>query len=243
MVNLHCRCETATDISDMMKTHYTDINPELRVYVEENIIPRYDEFDKAHRREHVAMVISQSLDLAAQTGTDPDMAYAVAAYHDTGLCEGREHHHEASARILRADPNLRRWFTEEQIDIMADAAEDHRASSGREPRSIYGKIVAEADRFIDADTVICRTIQFGLDHYPVHGPDTSPEATREAHYRRTLSHLREKYGRGGYLRLWFEDSPNARRLRHLQDIIDDEAHLRQLFNHYYNIMYKENEKD
>ena len=58
MVNLHCRCETAADISDMMKTHYTDINPELRVYVEENIIPRYDEFDKAHRREHVAMVIS-----------------------------------------------------------------------------------------------------------------------------------------------------------------------------------------
>ena len=198
------------------------INAELKKYVEQNIIPQYDSFDKAHQRDHVLMVIRQSLELAEKLGADADMAYAIAAYHDTGLCEGREHHHEVSARIIRADQTLRKWFAEEQINIMADAAEDHRASSGHEPRTIYGRIVAEADRFIDADTIIRRTIQYGIDHYP--------ELDREGHYQRMLSHLHEKYGRNGYLHLWFEDSPNAERLRQLQDIIDDEAVLRQLFN-------------
>ena len=198
------------------------VSTELRQYVEQHIIPRYDGFDKAHQRDHVMMVIRQSLELAAKSGADANMAYAIAAYHDTGLCEGRERHHEVSAQIIRADRTLRKWFTEEQINIMADAAEDHRASSGHEPRTVYGRIVAEADRFIDAETVIRRTIQFGMDHYP--------ELDREEHYQRMVSHLHEKYGRNGYLHLWFEDSPNAQRLRQLQDIIDDEAILRQFFN-------------
>lgn len=198
----------------------------LRQYIEQNIIPRYDGFDKAHQRDHVMMVIRQSMELAEKSGVNPDMAYAVAAYHDTGLCEGREHHHEVSARIIRADQALRQWFTAEQIDIMADAAEDHRASSGHEPRTIYGRIVAEADRFIDADTIIRRTIQYGIDHYPA--------LSREEHFQRMVSHLREKYGRGGYLHLWFDDSPNAQRLRLLQDIIDDDAALRRLFNKHFN---------
>ncbi len=203
------------------------INAELKKYVEQNIIPQYDSFDKAHQRDHVLMVIQQSLELAEKLGADADMAYAIAAYHDTGLCEGREHHHEVSARIIRSDQTLRKWFTVEQINIMADAAEDHRASSGHEPRTIYGRIVAEADRFIDADTIIRRTIQYGIDHYP--------ELDREGHYQRMLSHLHEKYGRNGYLHLWFEDSPNAERLRQLQDIIDDEAMLRQLFNQHFSL--------
>lgn len=198
------------------------ISQDLHKYIEENILPRYDDFDKAHRQEHVRTVISQSMELAAPLDVNIDMVYAIAAYHDTGLCEGREHHHEVSARIIREDQNLRRWFTEEQIAIMADAAEDHRASSGHEPRTIYGRIVAEADRCIDPMTIIRRTVQFGLDHYP--------ELNREEHFRRMVTHLHEKYGRSGYLKLWFADSPNARRLEELRNMMDDETLLRQLFD-------------
>lgn len=201
------------------------ISPSLQKYIEENIIPQYNSFDKAHQQDHVRMVISQSLELAARLDVNMDMVYAIAAYHDTGLCEGREHHHEVSARIIRSDTALRQWFNEEQISVMADAAEDHRASSGSEPRTIYGRIVAEADRYIDADDIIRRTIQYGIDHYPTF--------CREEHFRRMVSHLHEKYGRNGYLHLWFDDSPNAKRLKELQSIIDDETTLRQLFNHHF----------
>lgn len=199
-----------------------NICPSLQQYVEDNILPCYNEFDKAHQQEHVRMVISQSLELANHLNVNLDMVYAIAAYHDTGLCEGRDRHHEISARIIREDPKLRQWFTEEQIAVMADAAEDHRASSDHEPRTEYGRIVAEADRCIDPITIIKRIIAYGQDHYP--------EMNREEHYRRMKLHLNEKYGRQGYLKLWFKDSVNARRLEELRNIIEDEAKLRQLFD-------------
>ena len=198
---------------------------ELQEYIEAEILPRYDGFDAAHRRDHAEMVIRQSLDLASQLDVDPDMVYAIAAYHDTGLAEGRDVHHQASARIIRSDKRLRQWFSEEQINVMADAAEDHRASAQRPPRTIYGRIVAEADRFIDPDTIIRRTIQFGLDHYP--------DLSREEHCRRMISHLREKYGRDGYLHLWFPHSPNSERLERLRQIIDDESAMIRLFDSFW----------
>ncbi len=198
---------------------------ELQKYIEQNIIPRYDNFDAAHRREHVKMVIRESLLLAARTGADEEMAYTIAAYHDVGLVEGREIHHLASAEIIRKDKNLLRWFTHEQIELIAQAAEDHRASSEHAPRSLYGRIVAEADRFIDPETIIFRTIQYGLEHYP--------SLSREEHYNRMVEHLREKYYYGGYLRLWFEDSPNAQRLEQLRRIIADEQQLRAVFERYF----------
>lgn len=203
------------------------ITPELQQYVEQEILPRYDHHDAAHRRDHAETVINQSLVIVRQLNAhgdslDEDMVYAIAAYHDTGLCEGRERHHEASARIIRQDKELRRWFTGEQIEIMADAAEDHRASAKHAPRTIYGRIVAEADRVIVPETIIMRTIQYGLDHYPT--------LDREAHYERTVQHLREKYGDGGYLQLWFPDSPNAARLQQLRQIINDPTQLRDVFD-------------
>lgn len=201
------------------------VNPDLKQYVEREIIPRYDHFDKAHQRDHVLMVIQQSLDIASHLDVDTDMVYAIAAYHDTGLCEGRELHHVVSARIIKEDKKLREWFSEEQIQTMADAAEDHRASAKQAPRTIYGRIVAEADRFIDPVTITQRTIQFGLDHYP--------ELSREEQYQRMVTHLKEKYGRNGYLKLWFPDSPNAERLEQLRKMIDDEQVLAQLFEDYF----------
>ena len=210
--------------------HYVEagaIPADLVSYVEAVILPRYDHFDKAHRRDHADMVISQSLQLASQLNLRPDIAYTIAAYHDTGLCQGRERHHEVSAQIILADTRLRRWFTDDEITLIAQAAEDHRASSGHQPRSIYGRVVAEADRFIDPHTIIRRTIQYGLEHYPHLSP--------EEHYRRMLDHLCEKYGRGGYLHLWFPDSPNARRLEQLRQMMLDEDLLRDLFNQFFNI--------
>ncbi|MCR5013307.1 MAG: HD domain-containing protein [Bacteroidales bacterium] len=203
-----------------------NLNPELKNYIENEILPRYDHFDQAHQRDHALMVIEQSMALADKLDVNRDMVYAIAAFHDTGLCEGREHHHEVSARIIREDPKLPRWFSPEQIEVMAEAAEDHRASASHEPRSIYGRIVAEADRFIDPVTIVNRTIQYGLDHYP--------ELDRKHQYQRMIAHLHEKYGRQGYLKLWFADSPNAQRLEKLRQMIDDETCLEKMFWEYFN---------
>lgn len=214
----------------MPSDSYPIINQGLRQYVEREIIPLYDHFDAAHQRDHVEMVIRQSLELAEQTGADAEMAYVIAAYHDTGLCEGRERHHLVSGSIIRADQNLLQWFSPEKIETMACAVEDHRASADHAPRTLYGRIVAEADRFIDPETIVLRTMQFGLEHYP--------DLDKEGHYARMIQHLHEKYGRNGYLKLWFTDSPNAKRLELLRQIIDDEPQLRRLFNEYWEDIFK-----
>ena len=202
-----------------MITNYIDKS--LNTYVEQEILPRYDHFDAAHQRNHAEEVIERSLALAEHYEVDKNMVYAIAAYHDTGLCEGRDTHHLVSGRIIREDKKLLDWFDEDQIETMAQATEDHRASSGHEPRSIYGKIVAEADRLITPEKVIRRTIQFGLDHYP--------ELDKEGQFQRFRQHLLEKYSDTGYLRLWLPESENAPRLEELRAIIRDENKMREAF--------------
>ncbi|MBQ5700862.1 MAG: HD domain-containing protein [Alistipes sp.] len=201
------------------------INSRLKGYIEQEILPLYISFDKAHNTDHVNQVIEQSLALAAHYDVDIDMVYTIAAYHDTGLCEGREFHHIASGRILAADSFLREFFSSEQIETMREAVEDHRASSKSAPRTIYGRIVAEADRCIDPMTVIRRTVQFSLKHYP--------ELTIEGHFKRCHDHLIEKYGHDGYLKLWIPQSNNAQRLAELQTIADDIPTLRAIFETIY----------
>ena len=198
------------------------MNPELEAYIERAILPRYARFDAAHGIDHVRTVIARSLRLAERYDVDLDAVYVIAAYHDTGLAHGRANHHLDGGRILASDPMLRRWFSQERIDTMREAVEDHRASSDRAPRSLYGRIVAEADRLIDPATILRRTVQYGLAH--------NPELDREGHYRRCLDHLRAKYAPGGYLRLWIEDSDNVQRLEALRTLIADPKRLRRLFD-------------
>ena len=199
---------------------------ELKEYIEREILPIYDKHDAAHRRDHADIVISQSLKLAKNYDVDMNMVYTIAAYHDTGIIHGREHHHVASKQIVLADRELLRWFTSEQIATMADAVEDHRASSKRAPRTIYGCIVAEADRVIVPESIIRRTIQFTLTNHP--------ELDMEEGYERLIQHLKEKYDYGGYLKLWIRESENAHRLEELRQIIANKELLRSIYERIYN---------
>ena len=197
----------------------------MKHYIETAILPRYKDFDPAHRTDHALQVIAESLKLAKHYDVDERMVYTIAAYHDIGLCEGRERHHLVSGRMLRADERLHEWFTDEEIETMAQAVEDHRASLDHAPRSIYGRIVAEADRLIDPMTVLLRTVQYGLSHYP--------ELDKEQHYQRYCEHLQEKYAEGGYLKLWIPESDNAARLTELRALMADEIRKRKVFEQFY----------
>lgn len=221
---------------------YIGIREDIQKFVFDEIVPKYAGFDPAHKEDHALTVIEQAMLLmdrmsawrAAQNEEtasnwqevpEREMLFIAAACHDLGLVNGRERHHLDSGIIIRNDPRLRQWFTEEDIETIAQAAEDHRASGKSAPRSIYGKIVAEADRVIDGETIIRRTIQFGFTHYP--------SLDREAHIKRAVEHLREKYGRGGYLKLWIPWSDNATRLNALQEMIaNDSAVYREIVRIY-----------
>ena len=191
-------------------------------YIDTSIIPRYAAFDLAHREDHARMVIERAMAMGKAYDIDEEILFAAAACHDLGLAVDRKTHHLESGRIIREDENLKKWFTPGQIETIAQAAEDHRASATTPPRSIYGRLVAEADRLIEPETIIRRTVQFGLSHYP--------ELDREGHWQRTLEHLHEKYAEGGYLHLLIPGSPNEAPLKELRSIIKDERKLREIFD-------------
>lgn len=192
----------------------------LEQYIEQAILPQYDAFDGGHQRDHAQMVIDESVNLARAHGADEQMAYVIAAYHDLGLRFDRETHHIHSGEILMADERLRQWFTEEQLHIMRDAVEDHRASSKNPPRTIYGAIVAEADRQINPELVIHRTMAYSAKLFP--------DGDFETLYARSKEHLLEKYAEGGYMKLWLNSERNVRSLEELRAIIRDEKQLRAM---------------
>lgn len=199
-----------------------NVSLDLMSFIETQILPRYNAFGKSHGLRHVQRVIASSLELARVTGANANMCYVIAAYHDLGMSGPRAIHHITGGKILAADQRLRRWFSPEQIKVMKEAVEDHRASASHEPRSIYGKIVAEADRDLDAETVFRRAIEYGRENYP--------QLDREQQWQRFRQHMMEKYSANGYLRLWIPGSPNEQKLRQVRAIIDDSAALRQWFD-------------
>lgn len=201
------------------------LNLELMAFVERDILPRYNAFGNSHGLAHVQRVIANSLELANLTGTDIDMVYTIAAYHDLGMSGPRAIHHITGGKILAADARLKRWFSPEQIKIMKEAVEDHRASLSREPRSIYGKIVAEADRDLDPDTVFRRAVEYGLENYP--------QLDKEEQWKRFAEHMDAKYSTAGYMKLWIPNSPNAENLRRVREIIADRKQLRKVFDRFY----------
>lgn len=198
------------------------IRPEISAWIENEVLPRYDAFDMGHRRDHARYVIDTALKLSAYYDVDTEMIAVAAACHDLGLEADRNTHHLVSGSIIRSTEALKRWFTPEQIETIAQAAEDHRASSKDAPRTVYGRIIAEADRQIIPETVIRRAIQFGINNYP--------QLDRESHWKRTVEHLEEKYAEGGYLKLWIPESSNAERLEELRAVIRDKARLRTIFD-------------
>jgi len=204
-----------------MNNDFRQPSLDLVEFIETKILPKYTEFDAAHNLEHVTRVIRRSLLLSKTTGADINMVYAIAAYHDLGMSGPRAIHHITGGKILANDARLRRWFSPEQIRMMREAVEDHRASASHSPRSIYGKIVAEADRDIDREVVIRRTIQYGLANYP--------DLDHEGHWKRFKEHMDNKYSKDGYIRLWIPNSPNAKELNELRNLIAQPEALRREF--------------
>ncbi|SET14371.1 HD domain-containing protein [Prevotella sp. kh1p2] len=203
----------------------TNVSLDLMSFVETNILPRYTAFGRSHGLNHVQRVIANSLVLAKQMGADINMAYVIAAYHDLGMSGPRAIHHLTSGKILAADMRLRKWFTPDQIILMKEAVEDHRASASHVPRSIYGKIVAEADRDLDAEVVFSRAVEFGVENYP--------DKDKEEQWLRFQHHMQEKYSNNGYIKLWIPNSPNEKKLKAVRDIIENPTLLREQFEKYY----------
>ena len=107
---------------------------------------------------------------------------------------------------------MTKWFCPEQIEMMAQAVEDHRASTQREPRSLYGRIVSEADRDIVPERIVQRCMEYGKANFP--------QMDKAWQIHRTVEYIRERYGEGGYIRLWLPCSRNQRGIEVLREWLE-----------------------
>lgn len=190
-----------------------NVNEELKRYVEQNIFPQYILNDKGHQIEHIKYVINRCSKLSKNMDVDNNMLYIIAAYHDIGYHIDYKNHEIVSAQIMYNDINLNKFFSNENLIIMKEAIEDHRASLDREPRSIYGKLLSSADRNIDVDDSLKRIYLYSITHFN----KLSEKETIEECYKHTL----KKFGNNGYANFFVEDTDYNNYLKELQYLLNN----------------------
>ena len=200
-----------------METELIDrVDSVLRDYVEANIFPRYARNDSGHQIGHIDYVVRRSLKFATMVSDiNYDIVYVVAAYHDLGHYVDAFRHEQVSAKMVRTDAFLRKFFTLAEIETIAEAIEDHRSHIDRPRRSVYGKIVASADCNINVDVMLRRTYSYRVKNFPAMPLEEVIEESRQ--------HLCRNYGEEGYVRgkMYFPDPEFDRALRELIDLVDD----------------------
>lgn len=188
------------------------INEELKTYIENNIFPQYEKNENGHRIDHIHYVIDRCFELSKNIDVNEDMLFTIAAYHDIGHHINAKQHEIISAKIMYADESLKAFFNEEQLKIMKEAIEDHRASLDREPRSIYGKVVSSADRNTDVDESLRRVYFYSIEHFR--------DFNEEEHIEKCYRHVLEKFGENGYTKFYFEDEKYENYLKEMRYLLN-----------------------
>ena len=170
------------------------VNRKLQEYIKDNIFPKYEKF-YAHGMMHIKAVIANMMRLADYYGLNKNMAYVIACYHDAGLSVDRENHERESGKLLAADENLKKWFTDEEITIMKQAVEDHRGSRKTRPRNFYGECISDSDRDFDISILARRQINTSLKCYDW-------VKTFDQHFERSYKYICGRINKDGVFNLW-----------------------------------------
>ena len=199
-----------------MKTDFLRI--ELKNYINKEIKPLYKAFDKAHNLSHYKFVTNNCVEYAKELIKNGniislELAFVVGAYHDVGLICGRENHAKSSAEFVRNDKKLKVFFDEEKIELIAQAVEDHSSHLTYEPRSIYGKLVADADRNNSLYLVFARPIKYGLKN--------EEHLSREEHIARVYDFVTKKFGRNGYVKYWLNLPQTTQAQQEVWNMLDN----------------------
>lgn len=195
------------------------VRKDVKDYILKEIKPTYKTFDKAHSISHFNFVTKNCVDYGSELikkGIDINLeiAYVVGALHDIGISKGREGHAKSSGEIVRKDKKLKEFYSDEEIEMIAQAVEDHSSHLEYEPRSIYGKIVADADRNNTMYLVFSRPIKFGVKH--------EKDNDRETHINRAYEFVQNKFGRNGYVKYWLDIPNTTKSQQQIWDLLDNE---------------------
>ncbi|MBP3831075.1 MAG: HD domain-containing protein [Clostridia bacterium] len=203
------------------------INENLKEYIEENVFPEYSKNEPAHNIEHIKYVINRSFKFADTVpNINYDMVYTIAAYHDIGHHIDPKKHEIISGEIMSKDENLKKFFSVEELKIIKEAIEDHRASSNHEPRSVYGKIVSTADRNNTVEACLRRSYSYNKKLHPEYNDE---QIFEDCHF-----HLNDKFGENGYAKFFFKDEEYENFLKDIRELLSDKNKFIETQKNYIN---------
>ena len=193
------------------------VNHEIKEYITTKILPEYELNDKGHNLVHVNKVLERAFEISKKYEVDENMLYVVVCFHDIACHINREKHEILSAERLYEDNQLKKYFNQEQIEVMRDAVVDHRASIEYIPRNIYGKILSSADRKVDIEDFMRASMGFQKNKEP----NSTDDELIEHSYLIAI----KKFGKNGYAvkKFYVEDEKYEKFLKELQDLIDNKT--------------------
>ena len=209
------RADTVINIEEkhVKEKKTSRINPELKEYVEREIFPEYEKNNDGHGINHIVQVLKRSFTLSKQLkDINLDMVYTIAAFHDIGHHINKEEHEIVSANMFYENEKMKEFFTEEERIIIKEAIEDHRSSLEGEPRSVYGKLIASADRTPDLKTMVTRTRAYSMKHFK--------EMTEDEMFERERAELRNRFSKEND-RCYIKDEEYEKFLNDIADITSD----------------------
>ncbi len=204
--------------------YYTkNVNSELKEYVEKEIFPKYEKNDKAHGIIHIREVIRRSFELnhTLKLGLNENMIYAISACHDLGKYINHEIHEKIAADIFIKDENMKRFFDDEQRQIIKDAIEDHRSSKEDSPRTIYGKLISSADRNSRIEIVFIRSFFVAKVR--------TPEMNIEEYLDFTFKRLSKRYGEENPENMFLEDDKYRAFLADMRELLKHEKEFKDKY--------------
>lgn len=173
------------------------MNQELKQYIETKIFPMYDRF-YSHGMLHVNNVINNCLMLAKYYSLDVNKAYTIASYHDIGLSVDRENHEKESGIMFSKDQQIKKYFSDIEIEEMKQAIENHRGSRKEAPRNIYGKILSDSDRDFNVEILAKRQLATSIKNYP-------DIKTFDEHFERCYTYIIKRMEGFGHFNLWTDN--------------------------------------
>jgi uncharacterized protein len=194
------------------------MDKELKDYINKEIKSKYKSFDKAHNISHFNFVTKNCLEygkelIAKGIKIDLDIAYIVGAYHDIGLIKGRENHATYSSEFVLSDKMLAKYYDAKTIKMIADAVKDHSSHLSYEPRNIYGKLVADADRNNTCYLVFSRPLKYNIENFK--------GLTKYEHIEQTYEFVKAKFGRNGYVKYYLNLESSKKEQQQVFYLIDN----------------------
>lgn len=174
-----------------------------RLELREELIKEFSEAwelnDKAHRVNHfdkvaeAAIIINERLDLGFQTR----LIMIVSYLHDLFAWDREVHHQRSHDWMLtegKSNDLINRYVYPFELDMVAKACLEHRASFKGEFSNLFSDLMNSADRQVP--TKVEDLLSRARDFYKDRNPGASEREVNEA----ANFHIKEKYGREGYAR-------------------------------------------